>query len=294
MTYLSFLVSVFLAVALFGVAPIVQAAEASEIHIAPDGKFTAKNVVVMQKSENGTTFFGRITWNNVFLRVTVLTAPNNVTAKITKNNGGLATYAEVKEGDILSIEGTLTPGADSLLVGATSIRDHSLNVEGKKISGTIKTLNRALNNFTLTDKVLGAVTVVPPYTIQKGVRTIAPSELSVGDKIVSASGSYDYITKTVVAESMEVFQDKSVFMPKNFEGTLKSISGLILPVTLVVTVGKQEYTVYLPIGASVTSKNKTATTLQRYTVGDRVRFFGAIRPINLSEIDSDTLRNLSF
>ncbi len=288
------LVGILLAAAWGSLPYLAQAAQTSEIHITPDGKFTAKNVVVMQKSENGTTFFGRITWDNVFLRVTILTTPNGVAAKITKNNGGSATYAEVKEGDILSIEGTLTPGADSLLVGASAIRDHSLNVEGKTISGTIKTFNKALNNFTLTDKVLGTITVVPPYNIQKGVRTISSSELLVGDKIVSASGAYDYVTKTVTAQSMEVFQDKSVFLPRNFEGTLKSLAATTLPTTLVLTVGKQEYTVYLPTGATVTAKNKTPTTLQRYTIGDTVRLYGSIRPANLFEIDSSVLRNLSF
>lgn len=270
------------------------AAPASEIHINQDGKLTAKNVVVMQKSENGSTFFSRVAWGDIFLRLTVLAAPNGTAAKITKNNGGAATYADVQVGDTLNVEGTLSPGADTLLISATSVRDLSLNVESKNISGTIKTLNVALNTFTLTDKKLGSITVVAPYNIQKGARIVSPGELSVGDKILSASGSYDYATKTFTADSMEVYQDKAVFKAQNFQGTLKSLSGTTLPVTAAVTVGKNEYTVYLSAPAQVMSKNKAATTLQRYTVGDTVRFYGSIRQTNPQEIDADSIRNLNF
>lgn len=278
----------------FGVlAPALAFASAppSEISIKPDGTFFATNVVVMQKSEKeGTNLFARVTWGDVFLRVTVLAS----SAKITKNNGGNAAVGDILVGDILSVKGTLTPGADSLVINALEVRDLSLNVESKSISGTIKTLNAPLNTITLTDKKLGSITVVAPYNIQKGARTITVGELAVGDKVLSASGTYDYATKTFVAESMEVYQDKAVFKAQNFQGTLKSLSGTALPTTAVVTVGKNEYTVYLPASAKVMSKNKASTTLQRYTAGDTVRFYGSIRQINLQEIDASLIRNLAF
>lgn len=284
----------FVAVLAFAVPVLALAAPASELHIAQDGKLTAKNVVVMQKSESGSAFFSRVAWGDIFLRLTVLTAQSGTTAKITKNNGGVATYADVKVGDILNVEGTLAPGADTLLIHATAVRDLSLNVETKTISGTIKTLNAPQSSFTLTDKKLGAITVVAPYNIQKGARVISVGELAAGDKVLSASGSFDYAAKTFTADSMEVYQDKSVFKSQNFQGTLKSISGTTLPVTAVVTVGKNDYTVYLPASAKVMSKNRAATTLQRFTAGDTVRFYGSIRQINLQEIDADLIRNLNF
>ena len=270
------------------------AASASELHITPDGKLTAKNVTVMQKSENGAVFFSRVAWGDVFLRMTVLTTPNNTTAKITKNNGGAAAYADVQVGGVLTVEGTLSPNADSLLINATAIRDHSLNVETKNISGTIKILDARLGSFTLTDKKLGSITVVPPYDIQKGARTISAGELAVGDKVLSASGNFDYSTKTFTASDMEVYQDKSVFKARNFQGTLKSLSGTALPSSAVITVGKTDYTIYLAASAKVVSKNKAATTLQRFTLGDTVRFYGTIRQTNLQEIDAEILRNLNF
>ena len=263
----------------------------SEISIKPDGTFFATNVIVMQKSEKAVTnLFSRVTWGSVFLRITVLAS----SAKIIKNNGGSATVEDIRVGDILSVKGTLAPGADSLVINALEVRDLSLNVESKNISGIIKMLNVPLNSFTLTDKKLGAVSVVAPYKIQKGARTISVGELAVGDKILSATGSFDYATKTFTASDMEVYQDKSIFKAQNFQGTLKSLSNASLPANVAVTVGKNDYTVYLPATATVMSKNKAATALQRFTVGDKVRFYGAIRQTNLFEIDAEIIRNLNF
>lgn len=263
----------------------------SEISIKPDGAFFATNVVVMQKSEKaGTNLFSRVTWGNVFLRITVLTS----SAKITKNNGGNASVEDIQVGDILYVKGTLAPGADSLVINALEVRDTSLNVETKNISGIIKNLNAPQSSLTLTDKKLGVITVLAPYNIQKGARTISVGELAVGDKILSASGSFDYSTKTFTASDMEVYQDKSVFKAQNFQGTLKSLSGTALPTTAVVSVGKNDYTVYFAASAKVMSKNKAVTTLQRFTAGDTVRFYGAIRQTNLQEIDTDLIRNLNF
>ena len=263
----------------------------SEISIKPDGTFFATNVVVMQKSEKaGANLFSRVTWGSVFLRITVLAS----SAKITKNNGGSATVEDIQIGDILDVEGTLAPGADTLLINATSIRDLSLNIESKNISGIIKTLNATLNTLTLMDKKLGAITVVAPYNIQKGARTISAGELVVGDKVLSASGNFDYAIKTFTASDMEVYQDKAVFKAQNFQGTLKSLSRTALPTSAVITVGKTDYTIYLAASAKVMSKNKATTTLQRFTLGDKLRFYGAIRQTNLFEIDAEIIRNLNF
>ena len=263
----------------------------SEISIKPDGTFFATNVVVMQKSEKaGANLFSRVTWGSVFLRITVLAS----SAKITKNNGGSATVEDIQIGDILDVEGTLAPGADTLLINATSIRDLSLNIESKNISGIIKTLNATLNTLTLMDKKLGAITVVAPYNIQKGARTISAGELVVGDKVLSASGKFDYAIKTLTASDMEVYQDKAVFKAQNFQGTLKSLSRTALPTSAVITVGKTDYTIYLAASAKVMSKNKATTTLQRFTLGDKLRFYGAIRQTNLFEIDAEIIRNLNF
>ena len=290
MKYSAFTLCAVLFLVMFAL-PVYAENTPSEISIKPDGTFFATNVVVTQKSEKaGTNLFSRVTWGSVFLRITVLAA----SAKITKNNGGSATVEYIQVGDVLSVKGTLAPGADSLVINALQVRDLSLNVESKNISGIIKTLNVSLNNFTLTDKKLGSITVVAPYNIQKGARVISAGELAVGDKILSASGSFDYLAKTFTASDMEVYQDKSIFKAQNFQGTLKSLSGTALPTSAVITVGKTDYTVYLAASAKVMSKNRAATTLQRFTIGDMVRFYGSIRQTNLQEIDAGLIRNLAF
>jgi len=290
MKYSAFTLCAVLFLVMFAL-PVYAENTPSEISIKPDGTFFATNVVVMQKSEKaGTNLFTRVTWGSVFLRITVLAS----SAKITKNNGGSATVEDIQVGDVLSVKGTLAPGADSLVINALQVRDLSLNVESKNISGIIKTLNVSLNNFTLTDKKLGSITVVAPYNIQKGARVISAGELAVGDKILSASGSFDYLAKTFTASDMEVYQDKSIFKAQNFQGTLKSLSGTALPTSAVITVGKTDYTVYLAASAKVMSKNRAATTLQRFTIGDMVRFYGSIRQTNLQEIDAGLIRNLAF
>ena len=278
-------------------APSARAAAPSELRISPDGSFSASNVVVMRKA--GTNLFARVTWGNIYLRLTVVTTPSNAPAVITKNNGGAASVGDIKEGDTLVIKGVLAPGGDSLVVNAREIRDLSLNVEQKTVAGAITAV--AQSGVTLADKKLGTITLVPPSTVTKGARTVPSAELTAGDKVLSAAGTYDFASKTFTATAMEMYQDKSLFTSRNFEGTVKSIAGTALPASLVVTVGlpagkagKQDYTVYLPATAAVMSKNRGSTTLQRFTAGDKVRLYGAIRPANLLEIDAEIIRNLAF
>ena len=130
--------------------------------------------------------------------------------------------------------------------------------------------------------------------IKKGARSVLFTDIAVGDKVLSVSGTYDYETGVLTATALEIFQDKTIFTPRNFEGTLKSISGTTLPATLVVTVAGTDYTVYLAKGASVLKKNRSAATLGRFVVDDAVRFYGAIRQANFTEVDAEVVRDLNF
>ena len=112
--------------------------------------------------------------------------------------------------------------------------------------------------------------------------------------MLSAPGTYDYPTNTLTASSVDVYQSKSIFTSRNFEGTLKSICGTALPAVLTVTVGGTDYTAYLPDKSAVLKSNKSATSLTRFVVGDTVRLYGKIRQANLTEIDADTVRDLNF
>lgn len=274
-------------------AGTAYAAPASEIHITAEGNFSAKNVTVMQKSD--AALYARVNWGSAFVRLTVLTAKQGTPTVLVKNNGGAATYDDVQVGDTLAVEGALSSGADTLLINATKITDLSLNKEPKTLSGVVKSVDYS-GSFVLPDKKLGKVTVaVNGYTtITKGLRTIALGELVAGDKVSAVVGTYDYDTKTLTATSFTVYQDPSVFKARNFEGTLKSLSGTTLPVTATVTVGKDDYTMYVSEKASVINKAKVAVSLTRFTVGDRVTLHGSIRQTNLLEVDADSIRNLSF
>ncbi len=282
------------------VATLVLASSSSalaaptELKISSDGILTAQNVVVMQRAD--TNLFCRAVWGNAFVRLTILTAPMGVPAKITKKNGGAATIADIKEGDVLNIKGTLTQSADYLLITASSIEDLSLVVEEKRVSGSLRSVDHGAQSFALTDKTLGAVTVFATSStaLTKGARTIAFGEMALGDRILAASGTYDYATHVLYASSVEVYQDPSVFMGKNFEGTLKSLSGSSLPATATVAIGDITYTVYLSANASVMSKNRTPVTLSRVVVGDTVRLWGSLRRTNLQEMDATVLRDLNF
>ncbi len=264
----------------------------SELHITPDGAFSAKNVVVMQKA--GTSnFFCRVTWGNAFVRVTVLAHDSTA---ITKNHGEAATSNDIQEGDILDVTGVLFSGDGSFVVDATRIRDTSLEQESKTIAGTVQSINAAQSSFVLPNKTFGSttVTLAATTTIQKGARTIQAGDIAPGDKILSASGVYDFRTNTLAASSVNVYQDKTVFSSRNFQGTLKNLTGTSLPAALTVTVENTDYTVYLSAQASVLSKNKGAANLSRFVAGDTVRFYGAIRQTALTEVDAIIVRDLNF
>lgn len=269
------------------------AASPSDIHIKPDGTFSATNVIVYQKA--GTSnFFSRVTWGDAYVRVTVLAGKDTV---ITKAHGEPATVGDIREKDVLDVEGKLSAGEGALTISAARIRDTSLQVESKTLSGTVVSVNAKDSSIILSNQMFGATTTVllsTSTTIQKGVRTIGLGDVSAGDKILSASGSYDYPKNAFTAGSVEVYQDKNMFTPRNFQGTLKSISSTALPATLTVEVGGADYTVYAAAGSSILNNRRQPATLSRFVVGDTVRFWGGIRQTDFGEIDAEIVRDLNF
>jgi len=276
--------------AIFGPAMAIADAT-SEIHLTPDGLFTAKRIIVVQKA--GTNLFSRARWGQTFIRVTVLV---NKSTDISKNHGEKMTIADIKEGDILDIEGALVSGADTLMINPTRIRDISLERESETLAGTVESINRSEMSFMLSNKSFGSTKIVlnASTPIKKGARSIEFGDISTGDKILSASGMYDYRTNALEANKLEVYQNKAVFTARNFQGTLKSISGTTLPAMLTVKVGSMDYGVYLGEKSSVLNRNKGTASLNRFVAGDIVRFYGSIRETNLSEVDASVVRDLEF
>ena len=283
-------VGVFVSVALLPAA--VFAADVSELHITANGTFSAKNVVVMQKS--GTSnLFTRVNWPKSFVRVTILSHDDTV---VVKEHGEASTNSDIREGDTIDVDGTLSPGDGTLVINATHIVDHRLLQQSQSLSGIVIGADGGAGSFVLSNKAFGTTTIMVPggVTIQKGARTIAVGDLQKGDSILSVSGIYDYSTQTLTANAVSVYQDPSIFVSRNFEGVLKSVSGTTLPATLTVAAASTTYTVYLPANAPVMKANRAATSLARYQMGDTVRFFGTIRKTNLNEIDAVLMRDTAF
>ncbi|HEX8994155.1 MAG TPA: hypothetical protein VF803_02785 [Candidatus Paceibacterota bacterium] len=263
----------------------------SDLHIGQDGTVTGTGITVMQKS--GTSnFFTRAVWGNAFVRITVLAHDDTA---IVREHGESATSDTIQAGDIIDFDGVLA-GGDALTVNAKHIRDHTLTQATKTLSGTIQSVNATGLSFVLSNKTYGKTTIFVPITlmIQKGARTISFADLVVGDKVLSVSGVYDYAGNGLNATAINVYQNPSLFVRQNFQGTLRGVSGSVLPATLTLSVGNTNYTVSLATTTSLLSNSRASTQLARFQVGDTVRIFGAIRPTDLSTIDATIARDISF
>lgn len=276
-----------LSAVVFALPTLAQAA--SELHVTSKGDLTASDLVVIQKV--GTTFFTRAQWEDSYVRISVQTSPSTI---VTKNYGEQATVADITDGHAIDVEGTLMSGSETLTIVAKKIRDKALVKESKAVSGTVKSVDMVTQSFVVTDKKLGDVTVLASVPIQQGKRTVPLASLKKGDKAISVTGAYDFSSKVLSPLSIEIYQSKDIFKARNFQGTIKGISGTSLPTQIVVAAEGVEYTVYLSEKTLVVNKNRVPTGLRRFAEGDTVRFYGAIRETNLAEVDAEVVRDLNF
>jgi hypothetical protein len=261
------------------------------ISITEKGDVKVKNIVIFQIA--GSTFFARTYWGEAFVRWTVRT---NKDTNLVKRFGGKAKLSEIAVGDVLDVEGSLLSGADSLNINATDIRDISLEKEEGSFSGKVVKADSAAGNFVMiTDSGLTlTVDVGSNVSIKKGVIFIPLSKVVPGDVVLFVSGSYLQPTQTIEATNVEIYQTPDLFKPRNFQGILKNVSGPDLPATLIVTVGAIDYNVVLDSKAQVFTAKKKLTKLQRFVVGDTVRFYGSIREAEQTTVDAEVVRNLDL
>ncbi|HEY9584369.1 MAG TPA: hypothetical protein VJI33_02210 [Candidatus Paceibacterota bacterium] len=263
----------------------------ASITVAEDGVVKIKNAVVFQIA--GSTFFARTYWGDSYIRWTMRT--NNKT-KIAKRFDGVANYSDLKVGHILNIDGELLSGADTLNIEASFIRDLSLENENASFKGKILKTDLGLANFTLqTDdgKIL-TVNTNGTTAIKKGLLSIQINNISTGDRILSVEGNYNQIKGVIVASSIEVYQDQSVFAPRNFQGTIKSLSGSVLPATFILVMKDREYNVVLAQNSPIMKANRSAADLKRFVDGDTIRVYGKIRDTDLNTIDAEVIRNMNL
>lgn len=286
------LVGVFISAFIF-VFPLsaLSAVNTSELHILPDGSLSAKSVVVFQKS--GSNLFCRVAWGETFIRMTVLV---HTDTEITKKFGGKSTVDEIKEGDTLEISGLLSDGTGNMVVKAKKIKNVALTEEAKVISGPITRVSLASSSLAVNAKGIGLVQVILSQggVIQKGARTISLTDVAAGDTLIGASGVYNFSTQTLTTSLLEIFQDKKMFAPKTFAGTISSIAGATLPTSISLTSGGKTYTVTVSQSTKLMSKSRATTSLSRMVVGDSVLVYGSIRENNFSEINAISVRDLAF
>lgn len=262
----------------------------ASLTVSEKGEVKIKNAVVFQIS--GSTIFIRTYWGDTFLRWTIRTDKKT---EVLKRFGGIVNISDIAVGHVLNIDGILLSDSQSFNLNASAIRDFSLENENGTFSG------RVIN----TDSVGNVVMITPDgnsvtlnfdsgATIKKGAVYLQPTQISVGDKVISVSGSYNAITKKMEVSNIELYQEQSIFIPQNFQGTLKNLSGATLPVTFTLNVNGKDYKVYLPETAPIMRKDRSATDLKRFVEGDIVRVYGAIRNTDLNTIDAELIRNLNL
>ena len=282
-------------VAFGGLLTAVAAAPSrASVSVTEDGEVVIKSAVVFQVI--GPTFIVRTNWGQMYIRWIVRTDKDT---RILRRWSGTANLGEIKQGDVLDIEGTLLPGADTLNIVAKTIRNVSLdNEDNNLLSGKVLSVEAAAGRFSVASREKGtAVVQLSTSTVMmKGLLALPLEKLAPGDIILSAVGDYHFPTKTLRAREVAVYQDSSVFKPRNFQGKLKSLYSTSLPTSMTVTIENEnkDYVLYLSEKTEVWNKRRQPTSLNRFVLGDTVRFYGAIRETDLSAVDAQVVRNLDL
>lgn len=259
----------------------------SEMHVTKDGSASMSQAKVMQIA--GNTFFARLYWSDAFIRFTIKT---NSATKFFRGTGEATTRAEIKEGDILDVVGTLETGSDTLNLVATSVKNSSVQKGQATLSGTVTSIDLSQRQFTMSTKDNGDVTVktgiATPFL--KGTRTLTIGDLHVGDTVTKTSGDFDYTTKILITDKVSIYTDMSVYKPQNYIGKLTE-TPTTGATSIKITVGKIIYAVYFNDKTGIMRANRSAATLARFVAGDSIRFYGTRREVDDPIIDAEVIRN---
>ncbi|TSC70087.1 MAG: hypothetical protein CEO12_584 [Parcubacteria group bacterium Gr01-1014_46] len=277
--------------AVFLLSPFITSAfSGSEVHITKDGLATITDTKVMQIA--GGTFFTRMYWGDSYVRLTIKTNSNT---KFFRGTGEPTTLSEISVGDMLDVSGELG-GSDVLTLTAVSVKNSSVQKKQTVFSGKVQSIDLNSKSFVLDDKKVGSVTVVATSTTRfiKGNRTLDLAHIVVGDFITKVAGDYNITTKTVVADSVITYVDPNYYKPKNFQGILKEINLISVPMSVKVSIDGKLFMVKLANNTSILNKARLPVSLGRFVLEDVVRLYGAIREIDEPIIDAEILRNISL
>lgn len=267
------------------------ASASSEVHITRDGVAIVDEISVFQVA--GSTFFARLTWGNAFVRMNV----RATAATLANAYGEPIVLADIKEGHLLHVEGTLESGTDSLTVVAKKLVDLSIRKQQQTFSGSIQNINPGAGTFTLSDPKEGdiVVTVGSSATITKGSRTIPVSLLKNTDRAVEASGEYDHNAKTLKLSAATLSFNKALYVPQNFVGIFKGApDSKSVPTTIKVQIEGVLYDVHLAAGAQVLTSLRKPTTFTRWLEGDSIRLYGTREEREEPVIDAEVVRNTNL
>jgi hypothetical protein len=264
-----------------------------EIHIGRNGKTTIEGLRVVQIAN--TTIFGRTTWDESFIRWTIKT---DAKTDIKKRFGDSIKVSDLKDGDYLSIEGSVE-GGNSISIIATKIINWSDYTSISTYSGLIKRIDEVGKKITVsTARGLDIVVTISPETVvYRNKREINSNYLKIGDKVSDITGLYNSSTGVMAASKIFTEINPSIFAEQNYQGKLITVPNPnVSPVTFSVEINGKEYTVILNSGYTVLNSKREKTTFTRFLAGDTIRLWGAIRSDDdeLSTIYADLVRNLNF
>jgi ribosomal protein L19 len=241
----------------------------------------------------GTTVFAVQYWELLPVRWVIRTSE---TTKYAHRFGNPIVFSQLSVGDFLSVEGSFSGTSDSLGVDAKSIKNWSVSTEGSSFEGKVSSLVDQSGVFILTLGDGNTVLVKPRSgaAVTRGVVRVGAGDVRAGDKIIEVTGVYNHLDRSLAADTIKIFQDAKKFAPRNFQGELVRIDATTLPTVIVVRVVGQEYTVYLSDKTEVLRKDKSKVRLERFVVGDTVRFYGRVREAEWTSVDAEVLRTLEF
>ena len=261
------------------------------ITVSEDGGAEIKNAVVFRIA--GNTLFVRTYWDETFIRWTIRT---DAKTQIIKRFSGATKFSEIAVGHVLNIDGTLLSGSETFNLNSTFIRDLSLENESGTFSGRVIKADASSNNLTMVTSAGTYITVKfnSGATIKKGAIYLQPSQIVVGDKVLSVSGIYHEPSQSIEASNVEIYQDPSIFIPHNFQGTIKGLLGTTLPATFTLVLKSKQYSVAMSDKTIIMKADRSLVDLKRFVEGDTVRIYGKIRKTDLTTIDAELVRNISL
>jgi signal peptidase I len=240
----------------------------------------------------GTSFYAHVYFGDALLKLTVRTSPATI---FTNHFDKTVTFDQISVGDYVSIVGSFVAGTGSFDVQATSLKDWSNQITATQWSGTVVGQATSTPGFILNTKSGSVQIAVNAATkIVKGSLLVSLSDVHDGDTIVFAQGQYNKANNTLAATSVKIYQDMSVFLPKNYQGTLKTLDTSTSPATIVVTVNGKDYAIAPKSDFTVLSNAKKPANLARFLVGDTVRVYGAIRETSQGTIDAEVFRDIDL